>query len=204
MSENSNSLNDYFKTYRITQNNKDIQQTIHDITVKYDKQKINFDVKFDLPTEKIKTFIETRNNLQHKVSELFPSVDAERFINYVTYAPLKGDYLDMSTLIKLFFNLEVLSTMQTGQADLPTSITVAEPEVRQEPLTKKSYVNLIMEVFTVVTFAISQFQNVQTTEQLNRIEDKIIQLIEQQDEVEYEQDYILELPEDDISPGIRT
>ncbi|MEJ9280651.1 hypothetical protein [Ureibacillus thermosphaericus] len=83
------------------------------------------------------------------------------------------------------------------------SITVRQSSTQEETINKEWYLKFIVNVvFPIFAFLLSQYQNMQTTEQLNRIETKINKYIEQQNELEDVQKIIIELP-NDFSGGTR-
>lgn len=98
---------------------------------------------------------------------------------------------------------EDFSSFKYSHSDLTVSITVRQSSTQEETINKEWYLKFIVNVvFPIFAFLLSQYQNMQTTEQLNRIETKINKYIEQQNELEDVQKIIIELP-NDFSGGTR-
>lgn len=210
MSKNGTDLNILLDSKFQPNTIEEIQQKIKELAEKFDKQKVNFNFDYHLPPETISRFIESSNKLKTTLNELFPSLDADRFIKFVISSPLKSNQLDFKTLLKLFNLLGDFSSLKYSHSDLAASITIRQPSAQKEPINKERYLKFINVVFQIFIFLLSQYQNMQTTEQLNRIEtklnrieSKINEYIEQHNESEDVQKIIIELP-NDFSGGTRS
>ena len=171
----------------------------------------NLEVNFNdqAPEESLLKLNESIESMKTIISERFPSINQNEFINFLISSPIKSDRLDFNNLIetfKLFNLLDESPTHKVDHSEIEVSITVSEPSA-SEIVNKESYFNLFITiVFPILTFLISQYQVAETTEQLNRMENLIEQHIEQlneQQKVEKGNPYIIEI-QSDISPGTRT
>ncbi|MEJ9280652.1 hypothetical protein [Ureibacillus thermosphaericus] len=95
MSKNENELKIFLDAKLQPNTKEEIQQKIKEIAEKFDKQKVNFNFDQHLSPETISKFIESRNKLKTTLNELFPSLDADKFINFVVSSPLKSNQLDL-------------------------------------------------------------------------------------------------------------
>ncbi|HZH61500.1 MAG TPA: hypothetical protein VEY70_18415 [Metabacillus sp.] len=182
---------------------EEIQQKIKEIVEKFDKLEVNFNFSQHLSLETISKFIESRNKLKTTLNKLYPSLDADKFIDFVVSSPLRSNHLDFKTLLNLFNLFEDFSSLKYIHSDLNASITVRQSLTQEETINKEWYLKFIINVvFPIFAFLLTQYQNMQTTEQLNRIESKINKYIEQQNELEDVQKIIIELP-NDFSGGTR-
>jgi hypothetical protein len=172
---------------------EEIQQKINELAEKLNKQKVNFD--FQIPPGTISKFIESRKKLKTTLNLLFPSLDADKFIDFVITSPIRANKFEFETLKNLFDFFQGHSSNYTVPYFEP--ITKSQPHIQKELINDVSYLELFMiYIFPILTFLLGQYQTNQTTEQLNRIENKIDQYIEQHNKLENNQELIIELPND--------
>jgi hypothetical protein len=172
---------------------EEIQQKINELAEKLNKQKVNLDVQ--LPPGTLSKFIESRKKLKTTLNLLFPSLDADKFIDFVITSPIKAHVFEFETLINLFnFFQGTASNYIRPDFEL---ITNSQPHIQKEQINGVSYLEIfLIYIFPILQFLLGQYQTHQTTEQLNRIENKIDQYIEQQNKLENNQKLIIELPND--------
>lgn len=181
--------------------------SIHQAVKNLEKHSNNLEIDFNnqASEETLLKFNQSIESIKATISERFPSVNPDDFINFLISSSINSKKLDLNNLIELFKLLDSTggSTYKVGHSDLTASITVSEPSSTSEKVDKESYFNFFITiVFPILTFLIAQFQVVQTTDQLNRIENQLDQHIEQEKEKE-NNPYIIEI-QNDISPGTRT
>lgn len=144
------------------------------------------------------------------VSEKFPSINPDEFVNFLISSSIKSNKMNFNNLIKTFNSLyspEKPKEYKQDFAFMGFEVTAAEPL----KVNKQSFYKILIKTFQIAAFLLAQYQAMQTTEQNNliieqnnRIENLLQQHIIECNEHEVEKNpYIIEIQKD-ISPGSRT
>lgn len=90
----------------------------------------------------ISKWIETEARLKETLRQIFPQIDAERFINIFIKGPALSGILDVTYYDKLF-NM-FIENYKNGHSDLISSITVVQPDINNEKETD-SFISISSE-----------------------------------------------------------
>lgn len=205
MSNKDNLLNTLLNIKFQPETNRDIQQVIKDISTKLDAQEINYNYR--LQSGILTDFNESKTKFKNTLLELFPTLDADKFIKFVISSPLKSGQLDFKALFNLFNSIEGLAHNQSTSPLSDSGVTDQIPPSKEETIEKVSYHNFLLNtVFPIFVFLFTQFQQIESSEQLNRIENRLNEFIEQHEQCEVlddEREIMIEIPID-ASGGTRT
>lgn len=166
---------------------------------------LELDFKDQLSEAEIKEFNQSIESIKTIVSEKFPSINPNEFVNFLISSSIRSNKLNFNNLIKTFnsFNLpEKPKEYKQNSSIMGFEITAAEPP----KVNKRSFYQILTKsIFPIAAFLLTQHQTMQTTEQLNRIEHLFEQHIQHHNEQQKVDDnpYIIEIRKD-ISPGTRT
>ncbi|RHW38207.1 hypothetical protein D1B33_04780 [Lysinibacillus yapensis] len=162
---------------------------------------LNLNAQYNVPEGTITNYIESRNRLKNTLEEKFPDVDADKFIKFVITSPLKSPQLDFSKVFDMFMMMEHYPENNRGNSDIKASLTVNEPPTT---IDKKNYLLIFMTfIFPVLELLLSQFQNYQDGQEIERLQNLIEHQIEEDMEYNENQEIIIEI-ENYNTGGIRT
>jgi len=169
---------------------------------------LEVDFKDQAPEESLLKFNESIESIKSIVSDRFPSINPNEFIDFLISSSIKSNNLDFNELIETFKSLNLLDESpeyKEGYSEIIATITVVDPSASTK-VNKRSFFDIFnTAIFPIAVFLLTQYQTTQTTDQLNRMEHLLEQHIQQHNELQKVDDnpYIIEI-RNDISPGTRT
>lgn len=162
---------------------ENVQQYINNLR----NAELLFDINCHIPEgtlEKYKQSMELIQNIKFIISEGFPSINPDKFIEFLITSPINSNKLDFSNLIKLFNLFNYQPSYKSGYSEIDVFITVVEP---QKTIDIGKYLNIIMNLFTIFTFIYGEYKDFQSEERINeRFDTQDAIIIQRGEELQYQ------------------